>query len=382
MSTSSITRSGPEAAPPVDRGGGARPMNYTFLTGGSWKGNGTLQRIEDLGAALIRQGVRVSYVLDDVPDNRDHVRIDPAARRAYVAPCTGWAQFRARAEAVQSTEPDFVHVMTPSPKAWLTMRRLPRVPVVGDWDEWPAIRKSYSWPRLRLVRHVDRWLRRRSVLRVVASQYMQRRFRDDFGQDALYLPHGMFDRRFPPDGPSPFARPTAVYLGSLYPAYDHDVLFDAMRELKARGEAPDLLMITDGPDEARWRQFARDHGLDNVHMPGRMDGDLLARHLRHAHVLLFPLRTSDINMCRCPGKVFFYAVARRPVIATRVGEVAAVLGDRATYVEPTADAFADAISAAMAAPRQPDVTYEVGTWDDRARVLLEALASVKTAGHR
>ncbi|HSI36075.1 MAG: glycosyltransferase [Phycisphaerae bacterium] len=349
-------------------------MNYCFLSCGSWKGNGTLQRIEELGAALVRQGVTVSYVLDDVPANRDEVRIDPGARRVYVSPASGWGQFRARAEAVRSTAPDFVHVMTPSPKAWLTMRRLPRVPVVGDWDEWPAIRPSYSWLRLRLVRHVDRWLRRRSVLRVVASRYMQRRFRDDFGQDSLYLPHGMFDRRFPPDGPSPFARPTAVYLGSLYPAYDHDILFDAMAMLKARGQAPDLLMITDGPEHERWARFVRDQGLDNVHMPGRMDGDVLAAHLRHAHVLLFPLRPSDINMCRCPGKAFFYAIAQRPVITTDVGEVPAVFGDRATYVDADAGAFADAISAAMAAPRQPDVTYDVGTWDDRARTLLGALA--------
>jgi len=106
------------------------------------------------------------------------------------------------------------------------MRRLPEIKVVGDWDEWPAIRRGNTLFKGLLLRHVDRWLRARAALCLVASRYMQRRFLDEFGTDALYLPHAHFMPEYG-DGTCPFTRPTAVYMGNLYSVYDHDILISA-----------------------------------------------------------------------------------------------------------------------------------------------------------
>ena len=110
-------------------------------------------------------------------------------------------------------------------------------------------------------------------------------------------------------------------------------------------------------------------------MPGFVSGDDLWRRLRHAHVLLFPIRQTILNLCRCPSKTFAYAQARRPVIANRVGEIPAVLGESAEYVDSTSEAFADAIDRAMSQPRHADIDYGVErhNWAARADVLVARL---------
>jgi hypothetical protein len=65
--------------------------------------------------------------------------------------------------------------------------------------------------------------------------------------------------------------------------------------------------------------------------------------------------------------------ASRPIIATPVGEVKVFLEGKAQFVPCESKAFADAIAPRMAAERSPDVKYEVGSWDERAATLLEAL---------
>jgi glycosyltransferase involved in cell wall biosynthesis len=163
-------------------------------------------------------------------------------------------------------------------------------------------------------------------------------------------------------------------MGNLFPAYDHDLLFSAAVQLKARGKTPRLTILGHGPDLEKWQAFVREHGLSNVEVPGFTTGEELWRRLRYAHVLLFPIRETIVNLARCPSKTFAYAQARRPVIANRVGEIPEVLGEHATYVEPTAGAFAAAIEDAMGR-EQPNVEYGVErhNWSSRADALLAAL---------
>jgi glycosyltransferase involved in cell wall biosynthesis len=353
-------------------------MHYCFLTTGTWLGNGGLERLSRLGGAMVRAGVRVSYVVDDVPANRQHLDAPQKAHIEY-APVHGslLQQTRARRDALRRVAPDFVHVLLPALKTQLILRGTPEVRVVGDWDEWPAIRTDGPVHRRLLARWLDRWLRRRSSLIVVASQFMRDEFQRRFGLGALYLPHSGFvrDATVAP-GPSPYDRATAVYMGSFYHVYDHDILFDAAELLRRRGATPAIEIIGDGPEMPHWREFVRDRGLDNVALPGAIRGAELWRRLRAAHVLLFPMRDSAVNRSRCPGKAFYYTQAQRPVIATRVGELAHVFGDRATYVEPNPQDFADAIERAVASPRATDIDYHLGTWDDRAKTLIEALRAI------
>jgi glycosyltransferase involved in cell wall biosynthesis len=82
------------------------------------------------------------------------------------------------------------------------------------------------------------------------------------------------------------------------------------------------------------------------------------------------------NLSRCPSKTYSYAQARRPVIVNRTGEIPEVLGDLATYVDCSPEAFANAIEVAMKTPALPDIDYgiERHKWGVRADQLLDLLA--------
>jgi glycosyltransferase involved in cell wall biosynthesis len=352
-------------------------MHYCFFSVGSWDGNASQMRLRELSAEFVKRQIRCTILLDDVPYNRNEVRLPPGVTPQFVSPARGLAQFPARRRILRRIRPDFVHVLNPSPKAYLTLRLLPGQPLVADWDEW---RERNDWP---LIKHnfqviLDRWHRRHAKLRIVSSRYMQRGFESLYRIRPLYLPYAAYLYPDAHDPPSPFQRPTAVYVGSLFNLYDHDVILRAAALLKQRGgidAVPAIDMIGQGAELEQWRQFVRDQGLaDRIIFRGFVSDQEMWARLRHAHVLLFPIRHNVNNISRCPAKTYAYAQSRRPVITCRVGEVPEVLGDRATYVEPTPQAFADAIARAMAQP-QPDVDYHIErhNWSARADALLSAL---------
>ena len=289
-------------------------MHYCFLTSGTWDANASFVRLREFGNELVSRGHSVSVIADDFPYNIDIAR-----------PSRGFGQIAARRKLVKLINPDYVHVLNPFIKAYMSLRFTGQK-IIGDWDEWPAHRKL-PFARLTMEKFLDRWLRKHAHRIVVASKYLQQEFKQRFDIDAAYIPYAAYLQPYA-DGESPFTEPTAVYMGNLYPAYDHDLLFEAARILKSRNKLPRIVILGAGPDTEKWRAFVAEHGLTNVSVPGFVSGELLWRHLRHAHVLLFPIRENLLNLCRCPSKTFAYAQSRRPTIANRVGEVAQVLGDK------------------------------------------------------
>jgi glycosyltransferase involved in cell wall biosynthesis len=353
-------------------------MHYCFFTAGSWLGNASVVRTRELGNQFIARGHRVSYLLDDVPFNRQNANLHPQAELVFTPDPSKVSQVTARRSLLKKLSPDYVHVLNPSAKAYLALAggSSARLRVVGDWDEWPAMRTQLPGHQLLRERFLDRWLRRRAAVRVVCSRYLQREFARRYGLDSLYVPYAMYLPQLP-DGPSPYAAPTAVYMGTFYPAYDHDLLLEAARLLKARGMTPSIALVGTGAQMEALQRFIDEQGLSNVRLCGHQSGEGLWRHLRHARVLLFPIRSTVLNLARCPSKTFAYVQARRPVIANRVGEVAEVLQDRAfRYVEETPQSFADAIADAMQSPATvADVSYDMQslTWSARADTLLNTL---------
>jgi glycosyltransferase involved in cell wall biosynthesis len=350
-------------------------MRYTFFNAGSWERNPSMMRLRELGRELIARGVDVTYAVDDYEYNRKHLDLDPKANVVFSARPRGLAQWPSRRRTLKTLRSDFVHILNPSPRTCAGLWGS-RLRVVGDWDEWPVLRSGPLAHRL-IQRYLDHWMRHRPVLTVVASKYMTQQFRRRYGMDSLYLPYATYISKMP-TGPSPFDRPTAVSMGAFFTTYDHDILFNAARLLKASGKLPPMTFIGAGPDWQRWRAFVQKHQLDNVELKGYVDDDQRWLCLRNAHVLLFPIRANPINLARCPAKTFAYAQARRPVITNRVGEVPEVFAERATYIDPTPEAFATAIAEVMQRP-QPDVDYglEQHNWSARADTLLAALNSLK-----
>jgi glycosyltransferase involved in cell wall biosynthesis len=356
---------------------------YCFLTVGSWEGASSFVRLREFGGHMLERRadagpIEVVYVVDDHPFNLDrtNLKLHRDARVAYVPQSQSLRQITHRRRVLRELDPDVIHVLNPLPKAWLALvgTRWTTGRIVADWDMWqsrskrPPVNKAMS-----LL--ADRWARKNGSLCVVASTYMRDEFRRQFGIEAVYVPFAPYLEPDRADGASPYDRPTAVYVGNLYDAvYDHDLLFSAAEILKARGKSPPIAIVGSGPDREKWCAFVRERGLKNVSLPGFLSGDELWRAMRHAAVLLFPIRPTLQNLCRCPSKHFAYAQARRPIIACRIGEVEQVLKDQAEYVEPTAEAFADAIERAVESPGA-DVSYDLRghNWAQRTNELVTAV---------
>ena len=344
-------------------------MHYCFFTTAVWDKNASMVRPRELGAELFRRGHKVTFICDDNESNRA-IKVPIGTNLVFIPPGGLLKQTFARRRAIREINPTYVHVLNPAPKGFLALAMLWGQKVVGDWDEWPAKRPNAFFKRT-LGKFLDRWLRKRSTQRFVASKYMRDEF-DKLGTPAIYLPYATYLQP-QSETASPYTSRTFVYMGNLYPAYDHDLLFEAAELLQQRGLYPNIDFIGSGPDEQRWREFIAKRALGNVNIRGYVSGPELWARLRHAHVLVFPIRDGLLNRCRCPSKTYSYAQARRPILTNRVGEVPAVLGEKATYVDCTAKAFADAI-ATMMKQTLPDVDYgiERHNWGERVTTLLAA----------
>jgi glycosyltransferase involved in cell wall biosynthesis len=350
-------------------------MQYCFITYGSWENNAGFIRLRHLGSELARRDVGVTYVVDDVPYNHEPLKamLHPSVRIAYVSPHRGLGQIKARRRVLQSVAPDYIHLLNSHAKSVTALAGWKHPKIVADWDEPPTLR-PLGFARLQIEHAADRWLRKNAHVRISCTTYLQRRFRDNFAMETVYIPHAPYftDQ---PEAASPFTEPTAVYMGTLYPAWDHDILFDAARLMRQAGSSPRIALLGDGPQRQKWHSFIEENKLDNFILSGYLTGADLWRHLRHAHVLLFPIRDTILNRARCPSKIFAYAQAKRPLITNRVGELPELLGETPIYIGESPQDFANAISRAMAEPARPDVEYrlESHNWSDRADRLLEAI---------
>ena len=348
-------------------------MHYCFFSSGTWYRNASMGRFRDLGAELLKRGIRVTYLVDDLPHNRTEVYFSPGSKTEFVPNPASLSQFSSRRAILRRIKPDFVHVLNGSVKAMVTLLGVYGPKLVSDWDEWPAERASPHTFKRACLKWIERFFRGRAALVLVCSKHMEREFAARYGRTPVYLPYATYLTN-DLNVPSPYSEPTAVYMGGLYAGYDHDVVFHAATLLKQRGLTPPIQFVGGGFEIDAWRKFVADRSLQNVTFTDYVATDDMWARIRHAHVLLFPIRSTPTNLSRCPAKTYAFAQAMRPVITCRVGEVPEVLGEKARYIEPTPEAFADAITTAMSRS-QPDVDYAIErhNWSARADLLLEKL---------
>src|SRR5215217_1616549 len=114
-------------------------MHYCFFSTGSWEQNASMVRPRELGRAMIERGVKVTFIVDDVPYNREHLNLPPGANVVYVPEPGSLKQFPRRRRIIRELAPDFVHFVNPAAKSSAALIGS-RTRVVGDWDEWIAHR--------------------------------------------------------------------------------------------------------------------------------------------------------------------------------------------------------------------------------------------------
>ena len=177
------------------------------------------------------------------------------------------------------------------------------------------------------------------------------------------------------------------WIGSFGPWHGAEIAIEALAELPADVE---LIMIGEGERLGPCRQLADSLGVSTrVIWEGLLAHDDALRRLATCSVLLSPhVPIPGQEFFGSPTKLFEYMALERPIVASRLGQLAEVLEDRRTavLVEPgNPKALAAAIQELLEAPdwgrqlaaaaRRQVVSSH--TWDARGRQLLDAVGAVR-----
>lgn len=166
------------------------------------------------------------------------------------------------------------------------------------------------------------------------------------------------------------AKPVAGFLGSFEYFIDLDLLYDVARA------TPDVhfLLVGTGRD---WKAFAdrvRRGGLANVQLTGGVPHDQVFEYIRHMDVCLNLFRKIPVSHRACPIKLFEYLSQQKPVISTRLDELAYV-DDGFLYYGDSPEEVVAQLHRILAAPQEAKRRAQAGydrtvaryTWDQIAR---------------
>ncbi len=203
------------------------------------------------------------------------------------------------------------------------------------------------------------------------------------------LPNGVDAERFRPDvraaAPGLPGTFTVGFVGSMKPWHGLSVLIDAFAHLHHHDAATRLLLVGGGPEDAAVRAELAARGLTSaavltgVVAPSEVPGLLTSM---DAAVAPYP---DSERFYFSPLKVYEYMAAGRAVVASRVGQLAAVIQHEVSGLL-CAPADPAALAAALGRLRQePDLAARLGraaratvldghTWDAVAAKVLELAA--------
>ena len=197
----------------------------------------------------------------------------------------------------------------------------------------------------------------------------------------------------------PLDVPVIGFIGSLGLWHGVEVLIEAFDRL-LRGHPdiaardPRLLIIGDGDRMPMVRALIAKLGLaDRVKLTGVVPQAEGVRFLASSDILVSPHvpNPDGSPFFGSPTKIFEYMALQRPIVASRLGQLGALLdhGRTALLTEPgNPDDVADAIATLL---RQPDLAEKLAlaarreaverhSWDQRVDVILSALAARREAG--
>ncbi len=141
---------------------------------------------------------------------------------------------------------------------------------------------------------------------------------------------------------------TIGFVGTLKPWHGTETLLEAAALLVAEDPSYRLLLVGDGPQADALRTRANELGIaDQVEMTGAVEPARMPAQLHRMHVAVAPYPVLD-DFYFSPLKVYEYLAAGLPVVASRVGDLPATLGDGrlGVLVEPEQPRkLADAIAA-------------------------------------
>lgn len=339
--------------------------------------------------ALGRQGVPVSVLVPNEPENReflsDKPHIDARFYQTRSALGDAWLKTRAYLDGDWSA----VWIVGVGLRSMiLPVRR--RAPILKDFDEFPSMIGSLGPFRRAYLKWIERHMICQGDGFTCASAHLERHvrtLRPELGPRLIRLPVAISAAEHKADPSlvrhilrSASERPILLYAGSINRFYEGqlDEIVSLALALKKRASPARIVIAGGGPDLGYFQAKAARAGVgDALEFVGHLSREReLPSYLAAARVLLFPFPANSFNLSRCPTKAYHYAAANRPVVTNCVGEVASLLGNSAFYYpEHDVGAFADRCEEALRASAsfESRIPFRSLTWDARAGQFLDWL---------
>lgn len=195
---------------------------------------------------------------------------------------------------------------TSGPGLWFG--RTWKTPVILDMDDYDISQDSYLLTHFRGI--------------VVSSRELQRLFRR---YDPLYVPNStdleIFDpSRFPT---REHKQCTMIWSGIMYEYMRLENLLIALKEMK---EDAVLEFLGGGPKRSKIICFAKSLKIEHkVNFWNWASRTVVPERLANADIGIVYTSETLYEICKCPGKLFEYMAMELPVVATNVGEAAAII---------------------------------------------------------
>ncbi|MFA5146525.1 MAG: glycosyltransferase family 4 protein [Candidatus Omnitrophota bacterium] len=128
---------------------------------------------------------------------------------------------------------------------------------------------------------------------------------------------------------------TALYLGQLHGAQYADLfLRSAKIVLERKGEMLHFMIVGDGAGLGKLKVLAKDLDIEErVIFTGAVEHDKVPAYIASADIAVAPFEDNDVTRCKSPLKIVEYLAAGRPIVASDVGDVRAMVGDCAILTE-------------------------------------------------
>jgi glycosyltransferase involved in cell wall biosynthesis len=341
-----------------------------------------------LGRELARRGHDIHVIVPPSPKPPEFFGLEDHPVAIDRCPPGGrpWTEVTARLRAL---DPDVVHCVETGRRTLPpTLRYAPRSRAVSIVD-MPD--RMSGWDRLlsKFTVAFEYWALWQADAVAVASQallehYQRRRHRARL----YYLPFAVdldFFERQRDRAAQIRARygdlKLLTYLGYLIHQYSPMESLAMARALARRRRDFRLLYAGRGPYLPALQAQAEAWGLtDLVDFVGYVPEEELPGYLTASDVLLCPLEDNAANRFRCPSKAFWYLAARRPIVATKMGEVYHALGEESLYYQyGNAEDFADQVEVALsgAAPLPSEARVARHSWPAVADRYEQMLAELR-----
>ncbi len=256
-------------------------------------------------------------------------------RKRFPSPWFHFHQMWLKLLVCMKEDYDLLYVSKPLPWALLPAllaRRIRKKKLLLDWDEHEhAIisRISKNRPYLWIMGSIERYGVRRSDGLVVVSPYLKRlALRWGYKKERIALvQNGVDPESFKPKADREKLRERfkldgriVMFLGSLRPQFDIDLVIKAMPLVKKKVTDAKLVIVGEGSEKGSLEMLAKRLGIrESTFFMGHQPYELIPSLIRMADVVVAPNRKNGMNLSRSPVKIAEYMAIGTPIVANAVG---------------------------------------------------------------